>query len=157
MTLQVCIQRLRQNPTDAEALSELLSWADKMAAHYYQLGETYEVATPDGPVVRTLKAFCGPCSSQCQSRGGACPGVLRFEDGSECCPFYPLSLNRRVRKAMPNEYSMALQFLEKMLLKGKKQGFIDMGTFRVDFKIKPLQPTASSPPHPTTTGTDRPA
>lgn len=158
MSISAIIQRLRQNPTDAEALAELLNWAEKVDQHYYQRGETYEVSTPDGPFVKTLIGFAGPCSVQCHSRGDVCPGVLRFQDGSEYCPFYPLSLNRRVRRATPNEYSMALQLLEKMFLKGRKQGSIDMGTFRVDFKIKPLATAAPpSPDNQAAGGTGRPS
>lgn len=140
------IARLRANPGDQEALNELLAWAEKVDQHYYKVGETYKVTTPDGQPIRTLAGFAGPCGQICHSRGDSCPGILRFTDGSECCPFYPLSMTRRASRAEPNEYSMALQFLEKMLLKGRKQGFVDLGTFRIDFKIKPLSPTSSASP-----------
>ena len=132
-TVQRAVKRLKEDPTDAKALKVVLDFVEEIKQDYFRPDEEYAVATKHAGIqIKKLKAFLGPCTSACYSRG--CPGILQFTDGTEVCPFPdwgPL-----VRRAMPDSTTVAVRKIEELLAKGKSIANVELVDGRwVHFRI----------------------
>lgn len=138
--VQRASQRLKEDPTDAKALKVVLAFVDEIKQDYFRPGEFYAVPTKGAGVqIKELASFLGPCSSSCYSRG--CPGILRFKDGTEACPFPdwgPL-----VRRALPDATTVALHKIAELLAKGKSVAHVELVDSRwVHIRIDDKAPVA---------------
>jgi len=130
------VRRLRENPTDTQLLDAVLTFLEQQERAYFRPGDLYLVPVPGTGMVTKELATVGDQRCHLRCLGLGCPGVLKFRDGTEVCPY-----TTTVRKAVATDpFVIPLQLVQRLLYRGVTRGSVELFDGRtITFNIRPAK------------------